>query len=293
MISVIIINYKQKSFTEDCIKSVYDKFASYPFEVIIVNNSPEESLEHMKTEHPGLKIINNENRGYSQANNAGAESASGEYLFFLNADTIIKADFLSSFIDHFKNKEFGAAGLKLKNPDGSFQLSFWKENNFFNEIKNKSEEDKFRNKDSRYISEKEKEYSQVKEVDWVTGAAMVMRKDVFEKVNGFDDDFFLFYEDADICKRLSDAGYMNYFFPECEIIHYKGENVNSEFQSGTYYYSKESQLLYYEKHNNLFNNLALRSYLFVKFFIKYFFSFKKINLRIFLLALGIKAMIIK
>jgi len=293
MISVIIINYKQKSFTEDCIKSVYDKFASYPFEVIIVNNSPEESLEHMKTEHPGLKIINNENRGYSQANNAGAESASGEYLFFLNADTIIKADFLSSFIDHFKNKEFGAAGLKLKNPDGSFQLSFWKENNFFNEIKNKSEEDKFRNKDSRYISEKEKEYSQVKEVDWVTGAAMVMRKDVFEKVNGFDDDFFLFYEDADICKRLNDIGLKNYFYPDCDIIHYKGENVNSEFQSGTYYYSKESQLLYYEKHNNLFNNLALRSYLFVKFFIKYIFSFKKINLKIFLLALGIKAMIIK
>jgi GT2 family glycosyltransferase len=289
MISVIIINYKQKNYTEDCVKSVYDKLKSRPVEVIIVNNSPEESLEHLKTGYPGIKIIQNENRGYSQANNAGAESASGEYLFFLNADTVIKEDFFKRFIEEFKQKNFGAAGLKLKNPDGSFQLSFWNENNFFNEIKNKSEENKFRIKDNRYIADKEKEYSRVKEVDWVTGAAMVMRKDVFEKVNGFDDDFFLFYEDADICKRLNDIGLKNYFYPDCDIIHYKGENVNSEFQSGTYYYSKESQLLYYEKHNNLFNNLALRSYLFVKFFIKYIFSFKKINLRIFLLALGIKA----
>ncbi|MEZ4820971.1 MAG: galactosyltransferase-related protein [Ignavibacteria bacterium] len=122
----------------------------------------------------------------------------------------------------------------------------------------------------------------------MTGAAIIIRKEAFGKINGFDDDFFLFYEDADICKRLSDEGYKNYFYPDCEIVHYKGENVNSEFQSATYYYSKESQLLYYEKHNDLFNNLALRSYLFVKFLMKYLVTFKKINLRIFLLAAGIK-----
>lgn len=288
MVSIIIINFKQRKYTENCVRSVYEKFKSYPFEVIIVNNSPEESLVHLINDHSGLKIIENKNRGYSQANNAGAEIASGKYLFFLNADTVIRTDFLKSFIDEFNDKEFGAAGLKLKNPDGSFQLSFWKENNFLNEIKNKSEEDKFRNKDLKFITEKEKEYSMIKEVDWVTGAAMILRKDVFEKVNGFDDDFFLFYEDADICKRLNNGGYKNYFYPDCEIIHYKGENVNSEFKSGTYYYSKESQLLYYEKHNDLFNNFALRGYLFVKFFIKYVFSFKKINRNIFLLAAGIK-----
>lgn len=288
MISVIIINYKQKKYTEDCVRSVYEKFRSHPFEVIIVNNSPEESLSHLKSEYPDLKIIENENKGYSQANNKGAETASGEYFLFLNADTVIKSDFLNSFHEEFKGMDFGAVGLKLKNPDGSFQLSFWKENNFFNEIKNKSEEKKFSRKDKQYISEKESEYGKIKEVDWVTGAAIIIRKEAFGKINGFDDDFFLFYEDADICKRLSDEGYKNYFYPDCEIVHYKGENVNSEFQSATYYYSKESQLLYYEKHNDLFNNLALRSYLFVKFLIKYLITFKKINLRIFLLAAGIK-----
>ncbi|HMQ68093.1 MAG TPA: glycosyltransferase family 2 protein [Ignavibacteria bacterium] len=288
MVSVVIINYKQKKYTEECVRSVYGTFKTHPFEIIIVNNSPEESLSYLKTEFPDLKIIENDNKGYSEANNKGAQIASGDHFLFLNADTIIKSDFLNSFMEAFKEIDFGAAGLKLKNPDGSVQLSFWKENNFFNEINNKSEERKFRKKNTLYISEKEKEYGDIKEVDWVTGAAIMIKKDTFEKVNGFDDDYFLFYEDADICKRLTDAGYRIYFYPGSDIIHYKGENVNSEFQSATYYYSKESQLLYYEKHNDLFNNIALRSYLFVKFFIKYLVTFKKINLRIFLLAAGIK-----
>lgn len=288
MISIIIINYKQKILTEECVRSVYENFKSYPFEVIIVNNSREESLEQLKSDYPDLSVIENENKGYSQANNSGAKTAAGEYLFFLNADTVIKSDFLKSFTEAFKDIKFGAAGLKLKNPDGSFQLSFWKENNFFNEIKNKSEEAEFREKNKRFISEKEKEYGRIKEVDWVTGAAMIVRKDNFEKVNGFDEDYFLYYEDADICKKFENIGLKNYFYPGSEIIHFKGENVNSEFQSGTYYYSKESQLKYYCKHNNFFNVLALRIYLFAKFLIKYLFTFKKINLRIFLLAIGIK-----
>lgn len=288
MISIIIINYKQKKFTEECVRSVYDKFKSYPFEVIIVNNSREESLEQLKSGYPDLTIIENENKGYSQANNSGAKTASGEYLFFLNADTVVMSDFLKSFTEAFKDIKFGAAGLKLKNPDGSFQLSFWKENIFFNEIKNKSEETKFREKNARFISAKENEYDKITEVDWVTGAAMIIRKDTFEKVKGFDEDYFLYYEDADICKRFDNIGLKNYFYPCCEILHFKGENVNSEFQSGTYYYSKESQLKYYKKHNNFFNVLALRIYLFVKFSMKYLFTFKKINLRIFLLAIGIK-----
>ena len=288
MISIIIINYKQKILTEECVRSVYENFKSYPFEVIIVNNSREESLEQLKSDYPDLSVIENENKGYSQANNSGAKTAAGEYLFFLNADTVIKSDFLKSFTEAFKDIKFGAAGLKLKNPDGSFQLSFWKENNFFNEIKNKSEEAEFREKNKRFISEKEKEYGRIKEVDWVTGAAMIVRKDNFEKVNGFDEDYFLYYEDADICKRFENIGLKNYFYPGSEIIHFKGENVNSEFQSGTYFHSKESQLKYYRKHNNFFNVLALRIYLFAQFLIMYLFTFKKINLRIFLLAIGIK-----
>ncbi|MDQ3021930.1 MAG: glycosyltransferase family 2 protein [Bacteroidota bacterium] len=286
MISIIIINYNQKKFLEQCLKSIYDNFKSHPFEIILINNSPEEDLTDLQYEY-NLKLVYNENRGFSQANNLAADLASGEYLFFLNADTIIKSDFFSVFADNFSGKEFGAVGIKLYNQDNTFQLSFWKENTFKNEIKNKKEEELFRKKNLKYISIKEKEYAEIKEADWVSGAAMIIKSDVFKKTGGFDERFFLFYEDADICKTLNQNGFKNYFFPFGSIIHYKGENVNENFHSNAYYYSKESQLIYYKKHNNFPNNLFLRLYLFVKFSTLYLLTFKKIHLRIIKLLFGI------
>lgn len=288
MISIIIINYRQKNFLNECIKSIFENLHSQPFEVIIVNNSPEEKLDELQRRHSGIKIIENHNKGYSHANNLAAKQASGAYLFFLNADTEIKSDFLKSFMDEFREKNFGAAGLKLMNEDGSFQLSFWKDVSFYNEKINKSAEIRFKEKDNGYISAIEKEYSETKSVDWVTGAAMIVRKDRFMEIGGFDENFFLFYEDADLCKRMNESGYKNYFFPFAEIIHHKGENVNREFASGTYYYAKESQLLYYAKHCTTGDKLMLRTYLFIKFLFLYAATFKKINRDIFLLTLGKK-----
>ena len=286
MISIIIVNFNQKRFLKPCLGSIYENFRSYPFEIIVVNNSPSEDLKDLQTEY-GFKLIQNENRGYSQANNLGVTHSSGKYLFFLNADTLIRSDFLKDFADRFSGKDFGAAGIKLYNEDETFQLSFWKENTFFNEAENKKDEKHFRERDKDYMADKEGKYGDIKEVDWVTGAAMIIPKDVFKKINGFDEKYFLFYEDADICKTLSDSGYKNYFYPFSSTVHYKGENVNPEFRSNSYYYSKESQLIYYKKHNNLLNNMLLRLYLFIRFSFLYMTTFKKINLRILKLTLGI------
>lgn len=285
MISIIIINYKQKEFVEQCIASIYKHFKSHPFEVIVINNSPEENLNHLKETYPDTTVIENVNKGFSQANNLGAKHSKGEYLFFLNADTIIENDFLKKFIDEFSGKEFGAAGLKLLNEDNSLQLSFWNENTFLNEIQNKKAEEKFKERDNAFI--KQYEVDEIKQTDWVTGAAMIVRKDVFTKIAGFDEKFFLYYEDADLCKRLNNAGYNIYYFPFSRIIHLKGENVNKDFSGNTYYFSKQSELLYYKKHNGFFDKVLLRGYLFFKFLFKYLFTFKKINLRILLLVLGV------
>jgi len=256
--------------------------------VIIINNSPEEKLSFDKDQFPGLRVYENQNKGFSQANNTGAKFAKGEYLLFLNADTEVCSDFLADLADSFKEKDFGAAGLKLYNTDNTFQLSFWKENTFFNEIRNKEEENKFRNRNIVYMNEKEKEYLEIKKVDWVTGASLFIRKEIFKSTGGFDEDYFLFYEDADLCKRISDKGLGIYFYPRSRIIHHKGENVNQDFQNDTYYYSKQSQLIYYKKHNNLFNIILLRLYLLSKFSVMYLLTFKEIYLRIVKLTAGIK-----
>lgn len=283
MVSIIIINYRQKKLVDKCLESI-QKNVNSSHEIIIVNNSPEVAIGS----GTGVNVIPNENRGFSQANNLAATQAAGNYLLFLNADTEVSNDFLDEAVKIYEEKNAGVLGMKLYNEDGTFQLSFWEENTFSNERINKQNEEKFKNRDNAYINSIVKEYSKVKEVDWVSGAAMMIRKDIFEKVGGFDEDFFLFYEDADLCKRLKDAGYGIYFYPGSDIMHLKGENVNEDFSGKTYFYAKQSQILYYKKHNSFFQRLLLRSYLLLKFGFKYLFSFKSIYLKIVLLTLGLR-----
>jgi GT2 family glycosyltransferase len=288
LVSIVIVNYHQKTFLENCVKSIYDNIHSYPFEIIIVNNSPLENIDYLSNDYQNVTVINNENRGYSHANNKGARYSKGNYLLFLNPDTIIKKDFLGNLINDFKNVDFGAVGLKLFYPDGVFQISFGKENTFINELTNKKNEKLFSKRNKQYISKLENDFSTIKEVDWVSGAALFMRRSVFKEIKGFSKKYFLYYEDADICKRLKDSKHKIFFYPFSEIVHFKGENVNSEFENRTYYFSKESQILYYNLHNNLFNRFLLRIYLFSKFLVLSLITFKKINLKILKLSLGIK-----
>lgn len=284
--SIIIINYKQEELVKNCISSVYNTFKSASFEVILINNSPDNVLP--KFNLPNFKLIETENYGYAVANNTGAKKAGGEYLFFLNGDTIIKSDFLADFDKEFSGKEFGTVGLKLIFEDGTFQPSCYLENNFFNEIKNKKLEKIFKGGDSAKKLETEKKYSAVQKANWVSGAAMIIRKDVFDKIGGFDERFFLFYEDADICKRLNDSGYPVYFYPDSKIVHLKGENVNREFNNITYYFSKKSQLLYYKLHNSFMQRFMVRAYLILKFSWKCLVNPDRMNILVLKLLLGRK-----
>ena len=280
MVSIIIINYFQKELLLQCLSSIYKCISSYPFEIIIVNNSTGQKLDEISSEFPDTTIIPNENRGFSQANNLAAGRSKGEYLLFLNADTIFQNDFLKDLISSAEKIKFGAIGLKLYNSDGTFQLSFWKENNFFNEISNKKSEQQFAARNKQYMNAIEDSHKELSEVEWVTGASLFVKKEIYNEVGGYDEDYFLFYEDADLCRKFMDHGYKIYFFPGSRIIHLKGENANPSYQSSTYYFVKDSQLLYYNKHADIFNRILLRIYLFFRFLLLSLLTFKKINFKI-------------
>jgi len=261
MVSFIIVNYKQKKLLKECICSAFSNFRSYPFEIIIVNNSTEEDLLKLKSSVDSsfnLRIINNENTGYSKANNLGAEKAKGKYILFLNPDTLIENDFLKQLVNHFENIKFGAVGLKVMYPDGTFQVSFGKEISVLNEYRNKKIEKLYSKGKLRKIYKLEKKYKTVRKVDWVSGVALFIRKKVFEEVNGFDENYFLYYEDADLCKRLKNKGYENYFYPFSKIVHYKGEITNKEFFNNVYNRFKESQSFYYKKHKSFLQRLLVK-----------------------------------
>ena len=263
MISIIIINYLQKDFLAKCVQSIYKNF-NKNVEVIIINNSKEENLSDLKEFYPLLTIIENENTGYSKANNLAAKRAKGEYLLFLNADTEILNDFTEDLVSKFQNVEFGAVGLKLQYKNGRFQNSFGLFPAILNEFRNRKTELSFKRNNVKFIKERESRYSEIKEVDWVTGAALFIRKNVLNKVGGFDERFFLFYEDIDLCFRLYKAGYKNYFYPYSAIIHHKGEYLRTEFKTESSEIQKKSQILYYELHNNIMQRILLKIYLFFK-----------------------------
>jgi N-acetylglucosaminyl-diphospho-decaprenol L-rhamnosyltransferase len=263
MLSIIIVNYLQKDLLLGCVESVYNNLSKNSFEIIIVNNSKEEQLAEISAKYPLVKFIPNENTGFSKANNLAFKQASGEYLLFLNADTEILADFTNDLIKKFKNIKYGAIGLKLKFTDGGFQNSFGLFPSVLNEYRNRKIEIAFRRKDKAVISKREKEYSEIKEVDWVTGAALFVKKAVFEEVGGFDERYFLYYEDIDLCFRLHQAGYRNYYYPFTDIIHHKGEYTRSGFTNEAKKIQNTSQLLYYKLHKGLLQNLLLK---FIKIF---------------------------
>ncbi len=111
------------------------------YEIIVVNNSP----DYDSIEIPGITVIENSNNGFSHANNLAAKVTKGKYLLFLNADTILKRDFSAEFLNAFGEIDFGVVGISLRYPNGNYQLSYWNENIFINELKNKKlEKDKQR-----------------------------------------------------------------------------------------------------------------------------------------------------
>jgi GT2 family glycosyltransferase len=284
MISFIIVNYRQQQYLNKCVESIYSKVFSYPFEVIIVNNSPEEGIRNLSS-YNNIKIIQSRNNGFSAGCNLGARNAEGDYLMFLNPDTVITVDFFRNLVDKYKESNLGAVGVKLYYENNTFQISFGNFPTIGNERINKKLELAFRTGNTKIIEDTENNFRDTTAVDWVSGTSLFIRKNIFDEINGFDERYFMYYEDIDLCKRLFLKGFKTYFFPHSKIIHYKGENANPEFKSITYYYSKKSQLIFYCKHNKKYEIFLLRTYLGIKFFFLGLFTFNKNAFKIFILTL--------
>ncbi len=197
--SIIILNYRTFELTRDCINSIFLECKNVSFEIIVVDNaSGDGSAEKLEKEF-GDKILlikNNKNSGFGAGNNIGAKKAKGEYLFFLNSDTIIRNNILRLAEVYLeKEKNIGILAPKLNIKDGSEQKNAYGDfPTVFSIIFNKFKSDKI---EERKIFEK----------DWVSGAAFFIKKSIFNKVGGFDENIFMYFEDIDLCKRVRDIGF--------------------------------------------------------------------------------------
>lgn len=231
-LSVIIVNYNVKYFIEVCLHSVLRAVNGIEAEVIVVdNNSTDGSNEMIKDKFPSVVLIaNKDNKGFSKANNQGVAIAKGEYILFLNPDTVMPEDFFSKTIGYMDaHPEAGSIGPKLLDgkgqfaPDGkksfpSLSVAIFKTTGI-NKIFSKSPY--FNKYYAVHIGEDE-----TAEVDVLSGCCMLVRSRILNEIGGaFDEDYFMYCEDVDLAYRIKKAGYKNMYYPETTLIHYKGEST--------------------------------------------------------------------
>lgn len=266
-VSVIIVNYKTCPLVVDCINSIYEKTKGVTYEVIVVdNNSDDGSVETIIKIFPQVRIFPlKENIGFGKANNVGASNAKGEFLFFLNSDTILINNSIRILSDFLKtNEEVGLCGGNLYSKkmriNGNYDDNYPSLGDYLSYLFNKKTKSKERIIESRNSSI-------VKEVLLIAGADMMFRKNTFFEIGGFSPEFFMYFEEADISKKMQKNGCKSFFVPDSKIMHLYGGSSEYEDTAikATQFFFLESSMLYAKKYFLIYYPL-----IWILFFLKAF-----------------------
>jgi N-acetylglucosaminyl-diphospho-decaprenol L-rhamnosyltransferase len=259
-LSIVITNYNGKEFLKACLSSIQENLLSSDVETIMIDNSSSDgSPEFVRENFPGVKLIHNhQNLGYAKANNQGIKEARGEFILLLNPDTVILPRAMDILRDEMRlNPTVGAVGPALLSGKNRFQVSFGREITFYHELLQKSLLNHFYRRKLKKMKKK-------REVGWLSGACILARKRVLDEVGFFDEDFFLFFEDIDLCRRIREKGWKLIFIPQAEIFHAGGGSTAKLKRLSLYHY-RQSQITYYTKHGSNLSIFLLRIYLRINF----------------------------
>ncbi len=247
MISIIIVNYNTEAYIKKCVKSIISNYELRKTEIIIVDNgSSNGKLEEVLSEYEGLNIIYlPENNGFGAGCNLGVKYATKEYLLFLNPDIIVTKNSIEYLLETITgDKNIGVCAGILLDENNKVLYSY----NNFPDLKWEFKEAfdiGLKNTINKLTSREEIKKEIPFEVDWFHGACMLMRKDLFEEVGGFDENIFLYYEDVDIHKKIKGKGYKIVCIPKSKFYHYERSSVRESGFSKVYYYYMNKSKLYY------------------------------------------------
>jgi hypothetical protein len=253
-LNIIIVNWNSGNQLYDCLKSVKQtKKDSFKLNKVIVidNNSADNSLDNLDKINIPLKIIKNKkNKGFAAACNQGAKDSNSDYLLFLNPDTKLFDESLSksvSFIEKKENDNLGILGIQLVNENGVIQRTSSRFPSFKNltiEILglNKIFKNKFY---GHFMKEWGHNNNQV--VDQVMGAFFLVKSSLFKKIKGFDERFFVYYEEVDFSYRAKKKGFKSYYLSDVQAFH-KGGGTSEQVKAARLFYSLRSRILYSFKH---------------------------------------------
>lgn len=255
--SVIIVAYNSSDFIPACLKSVRDASEGIDAEVIVLDNgSPEPITSEIKDFFPEVKWIDSkENLGFGKGCNLAVKSATKPYLFFINPDTLVSQDSFRKMLEFVQeHPEAGLAGSRILNEDGSLQLACRRSFPTTISAISKTVGLAALFPKSKLLASYNMTYAdpdEVTEVDAISGSFFCMRSELYRELKGFDEDFFMYGEDLDLCFRAKVAGFKNYYTPSTNILHFKGQSCKTRrWKSYVDFY--KAMIIFVKKHKDLY-----------------------------------------
>ncbi|OGL48711.1 MAG: hypothetical protein A2161_05465 [Candidatus Schekmanbacteria bacterium RBG_13_48_7] len=266
-LAIVIVNYNLKEYLRECLVS----FQEYPLkngsmEIIVVdNNSTDGSLEMLKEEFSGIRIISlPENRGFAAATNAGIRDSTGKYILLLNNDAKVlenTLDSITAFMNHYP--EIGCVGCRHYGRSKKPQLTWGKFPSLLNEIQRKSIHFMLEWGSPFYRWWFNKKYSGAFEVDWVSGSCLAIRREVCERIGLLDENILIYFEDIDWCTKIIRAGWKVVHHGNIPVFHYGGLSAK-KFSSLAHYQYRVSQLYFWNKYYPTQRVWFLRTLIFLR-----------------------------
>lgn len=256
-LSIIIVNYKNYELTIKCINSVIHSLNEIDYEIIVIDNdSPNESFEEIKDsfiQNEKVRAIKNEkNSGFGSANNLGVTLSKGKYVLFLNPDIIVLKNAINKMMNLLKqDKEIGLLSGKLLNDDYTIQYSCRRILPLIDFLICRTPLSKFISKkkkseiNSIYLM-KDYNHNEIREVDWVMGACMLMERSFFENIGGFSEEYFMYFEDVDLCYKVKVNSKKVIYFPEAEMIHLHNQESTKKINKMTLIHLQSMFKFYYK-----------------------------------------------
>lgn len=253
-LSIVIVNWNTGALLAQCLESLHISTFPPEWEVIVVDNaSQDDSVSMLKTRFSQVRMMANAtNVGYARANNQAAARAQGRYLLLLNPDTIASREALAKLVTFMENHpEAGASSPRLLLPDGSPQpFSFGTDPTLVHLLR------RGWNRLVHHHSLHDWAIDRPQIVDWVSGACLLVRREIWEQVRGLDEAFFMYFEDVDLCLRIRHTGWQIVYNPRVEITHLGGQSLRQNPRAPRAY--DESLIYFYRKHYGILPAFVLR-----------------------------------
>ena len=254
-LSVIIVSYNTRKLLRLCLKSIYENTTGLQFEVIVVdNNSTDGSGEMVSAEFPTVRLLANaDNEGFARANNRGFDASQGDNLLFLNSDTIIRNNAITYLSDYLqKHSKVGVVGPKLLTPEGIPTQSYQRFMDIGKVFLGARRLRHIINIDNHRLNYPRYQFTADQEVEWISGAALAIKRNVFQRIGKWDEHYFMYYEDMDLCLQVMRAGYKVMYHPAAEVTHFFGSSTprTNHFEkvrrkSRHYYFKKNHSTVAY------------------------------------------------